>query len=370
MPWYAPTLRAPPASSDRGNNSDEPRWNDEQQQGGRQYDEEVVEMEQTYLDEEWNYRDQNNHNNEHGSSNDGHSNFHDGYLQHQIENQLGNLFPSGGFASTALSASNNFATRHITSLNHCSDPTTNNNNNPQQQQQSVGYSQNDHPNLKYEGGNSGFVMSKTAQFFHPRPVIAMKPYANFFSPMQFPGGEETGKMGLEDYKPPPNFGGANSMGGDNGRQQQLSQGGWSHKQPPSDVMGSNRMGMNDNRLYQQEVSMGDNNVNINQQWQRGWDDAPDRMDGSGNQQLSHPQRDIVDNRHGVTRQEGNGKPYKQPSRTPPKDNGDQNALPQILQPNQGKDSGIRPKDLFDATHGKTIHSFTSKQLNNHPNKAN
>ncbi|KAL3795410.1 hypothetical protein ACHAW5_005372 [Stephanodiscus triporus] len=43
--------------------------------------------------------------------------------------------------------------------------------------------QNDHPNLKSEDGR---IDSKAAQFFHPRPVMALMPYKDFFSPLTFP----------------------------------------------------------------------------------------------------------------------------------------------------------------------------------------
>jgi hypothetical protein len=42
---------------------------------------------------------------------------------------------------------------------------------------------NDRPNLKCEDGR---IDSKAAQFFHPRPVMALMPYKDFFSPLTFP----------------------------------------------------------------------------------------------------------------------------------------------------------------------------------------
>jgi len=45
---------------------------------------------------------------------------------------------------------------------------------------------NDHPDLKQRDDNGGRVDSKAAHFFHPRPVMALMPYKDFFSPLTFP----------------------------------------------------------------------------------------------------------------------------------------------------------------------------------------
>jgi hypothetical protein len=131
MPWYEPANRAPPTPK-----------NDEQWFGDEEYN------------DRWNYpRNQ---------SSDNRRLFFDGF-QHEVESRLGKVFPVAAFSrGTALSIRCGLA-----------DDT----------KKSDTQNQNDPPNVKRKDGR---VDSKAAQFFHPRPVAALMPYRDFFSPLSFP----------------------------------------------------------------------------------------------------------------------------------------------------------------------------------------
>jgi hypothetical protein len=87
--------------------------------------------------------------------------FFDG-VQHRVEGRLAGVFPMAGFSGGA-------------------DPPMRYRRCPGAE--GGGGEGNDRPNLEREDGR---VDSKAAHFFHPRPVMALMPYKDFFSPLTFP----------------------------------------------------------------------------------------------------------------------------------------------------------------------------------------
>ncbi|KAL7553411.1 hypothetical protein ACHAWF_016696 [Thalassiosira exigua] len=194
MPWYEPSARAPPTPhrSNRDGSGD---------------DRDAIDLER-YLDETWDYRAPS-------SSDDGIDRrdprltrdgirdrvAFDGF-QSRVEGQLGGIFPLAGFPSSHCAAGEDRRFARQSSRNarevgesfgrasNPADPAGGGGGDPSVRDQ------NEHPNLKREG--DGAAVSKAAQFFHPRPVMALMPYRHFFSPLQFPAESE----GVAERKPP------------------------------------------------------------------------------------------------------------------------------------------------------------------------
>ena len=166
MPWYEPARRAPTTPLTNGVNNEDDNTNV-----------------QNYLDERWGTLDHERaqHNNNNNSSL---NNNYDG-LQSQVEHQLSSVFPLADFSSSSNQQNGFTSMRFGTGMN-------NNNNNLTDEDR-------EHNKMKSEEE----PVSKTAAFFHPRPVMALAPYKRFFSPMTFPESEEKKPSLLLDKKPSP-----------------------------------------------------------------------------------------------------------------------------------------------------------------------
>ena len=168
MPWYEPARRAPTTPLTNGVNNEDDNTNV-----------------QNYLDERWGTLDHERaqHNNNNNSSL---NNNYDG-LQSQVEHQLSSVFPLADFSSSSNQQNGFTSMRFGTGMNN-----NNNNNNLTDEDR-------EHNKMKSEEE----PVSKTAAFFHPRPVMALAPYKRFFSPMTFPESEEKKPSLLLDKKPSP-----------------------------------------------------------------------------------------------------------------------------------------------------------------------
>ncbi|KAL7542317.1 hypothetical protein ACHAXR_011673 [Thalassiosira sp. AJA248-18] len=296
MPWYAPSLRAPPT----------PHRTDNDDNGDLGWNEEAVDL-QNCLDESWNYASssfarasgpssendgQQQQQPAHARGTSGNCLKFDGF-QHQVESQLAGVFPLADFSSSSnnYSAQNNL--RQSSSL-HCDSSMHYGSLNPFESGGDYGQSsQNEHPNLTTEGGggnNNSIVVSKAAQFFHPRPVMALMPYRNFFSPLQFPNDDKS------------SLGGETAVGG--------------RKQPSLGTQDLSRVGNNNNQLLSQRETF----------------------------HARDPRRETTFHNSQVAPQNGHVK-------TTPAEHNDRNNLAQTLGPSQevlGNNSGLKPADLFGA----------------------
>jgi len=153
MPWYEPAARAP-TSQQRYNNTN--TNNDDH-----------VNV-QNYLDEQWNFpRNSNNNNNN-----------YDG-LQFEIENQL----RSSGVLPSSLSMNNisgNYSALQFGGMTRRGEVEQSSATNNLAQQN----------NEMNHNSDSNMPVSKTAAFFHPRPVMALMPYKQFFSPIACPDDDD------------------------------------------------------------------------------------------------------------------------------------------------------------------------------------
>ena len=201
MPWYEPSSSAPRyrgAPRRRAVNEEEVEWTDNNNNGGRQNtnnnnhaaeqtNTNIISL-QDYLDVHWlatNHDDENiNNNNDSAPAattamaiQQSQINFDP--LQYRVEHQLGAaIFPT---VAASSSASLNFAPLNssLYQTNHFNNYTNNNN---------IHHGNSTNMN----GGNDRIsttavalpsISSKTAQFFHPRKVMALCQYEGFFSPM-------------------------------------------------------------------------------------------------------------------------------------------------------------------------------------------
>ena len=164
MPWYEPAAKAPrtPPPCTTGDAGDEDgRW--------------------------WDYpphrdRDQSSA----GGGDDGHGRlFFDG-VQHRVESQLACVFPMADFSSSRGGADSSMR-YHTHGLVGADEGGGRGRGGGGDHRHGGAGSQNqkDHPNLE-ERDDGGRVDSKAAHFFHPRPVMALMPYKDFFSPLTFP----------------------------------------------------------------------------------------------------------------------------------------------------------------------------------------
>lgn len=153
MPWYEPANGAPTPLAVEVERSDEAEVDN-------------------YLDEGWNYHptDDSRNNRRHQSTHN--DNIRDRLtldgFQHQVENQLSGIFPLADFSSSLEYTRQTYLSRSHYAGNDDE--------------------RKDHRNINSEG-TSHITHSKAAQFFHPRPVMALMPYKkDFFSPLTLPSG--------------------------------------------------------------------------------------------------------------------------------------------------------------------------------------
>jgi len=162
MPWYEPAVRA--TSQRRHNNT----TNDNDDHTNVQ----------NYLDEQWNFPRHSSTNN-----NNNYENNYDG-LQFEVENQL----QSSGVLPSSLSMNNNnYSALQFGGMNRRGEVEQSFANNLDQQ------------NNNEMNRNSNMPISKTAAFFHPRPVMALMPYKQFFSPIACPADDNCSDL-LEDER--------------------------------------------------------------------------------------------------------------------------------------------------------------------------
>ena len=131
-------------------------------------------------------------------------------IQHQVESQLAGIFPMTGFVQGGDYYSS----------------TRNNYDFAEGVEGGCAGGQNAHPNVKED--EDGAAESKAAHFFHPRPVMALLPYKDFFSPLTFPADmcqqAMDHKPSLGDIRKTNNQSkqhGSFSVNADHGQQQQL-----------------------------------------------------------------------------------------------------------------------------------------------------
>lgn len=164
MPWFEPSISAPRYRAPR-NGVDEEERSGRQNNNNHRNDDQIISL-QDYLDVHWqadnntSNDDENNDGNAENSSaamQQSRINF-DGF-QHRVEHQLGAaVFPS--VASSSFVALN--SSLYQTNFNH---------------------SDSHHGSSDISGSRIATSFSKTAQFFHPRKVLALRQYEEFFSPL-------------------------------------------------------------------------------------------------------------------------------------------------------------------------------------------
>lgn len=180
MPWFEPSSRAPRCGGPRNNNNniindgEEEEWSDGQQNNNRRnnyrsgndyhHEQEIISL-HDYLDLNWQHVSNSEDNNEVGDDNNYSAtrtataarqrrvNF-DGF-QHRVEHQLGSAVVPASFAASFAGLNS--------SLYHTATNYNNSSNNSSSHHQ--------------------LLFSKTAQFFHPRQVLALRQYEGLFSPL-------------------------------------------------------------------------------------------------------------------------------------------------------------------------------------------
>jgi len=164
MPWYEPAARAP-TSQQRHNNTNTD--NDDHTNV------------QNYLDEQWKNFPRNSTTN---NNTNNYENNYDG-LQFEVENQL----QSSGVLPSSLSMNNNNnSALQFSGMNRRGEVEQSSANNLGQQNNEMNHNNN----------NSNMPVSKTAAFFHPRPVMALMPYKQFFSPIACPAADDNDCSGV------------------------------------------------------------------------------------------------------------------------------------------------------------------------------
>ena len=173
MPWYEPAAKAPrtpPCTTGDACGDEDGRWWD-------------------YPPQHRDDRDQSSAGG--GGYDDGHGRlFFDG-IQHRVESQLACVFPMAGFSSSSRGGGADSSMRyHTHSLVGAADEGGGDRGKggggDDHRHGDSSQNRNDHPDLEERDDNGGRVDSKAAHFFHPRPVMALMPYKDFFSPLTFP----------------------------------------------------------------------------------------------------------------------------------------------------------------------------------------
>eukprot|EP00985_Skeletonema_marinoi_P026143 scaffold20014_cov126-Skeletonema_marinoi.AAC.1 len=171
MPWYEPSSSAPRYSGSR-NSADGEEWsNGHQTNATRNNNEQIISL-QDYLDVNW-HDDDNNENTNNGYDNNYSSVQQQSRItvdsfQHRVEHQLGAaVFPSVAPSSFAALNSSLFQTH----FNH------NHHHHHHHHHDSSSH------NINGDDNRTATSFSKTAQFFHPRKVMALRQYEGFFSPL-------------------------------------------------------------------------------------------------------------------------------------------------------------------------------------------
>jgi len=158
MPWYEPAARAPTPQRRQNNTNDDDHTNV-----------------QNYLDEQWKNFPRNS------TTNNNHNNYENNYdgLQFEIENQLQS---SGVLPSSLSMTNNNYSALLFGGMTRRGEVEQSSANNLGQQ------------NNEMNHNNSNMPVSKAAAFFHPRPVMALMPYIQFFSPIACPDNDCSGVL--------------------------------------------------------------------------------------------------------------------------------------------------------------------------------
>jgi len=168
MPWYEPSSSAPRYSGASRNSADgEEEWSNGHQTNDTRNDNEQIISLQDYLDVNW-HNDDDNENTNNGSNNysavQQQSRITFDSFQHRVEHQLGAaVFPSVASSSFAALNSSLYQTHFNHYHHHHHDSSSH--------------------NINGDDNRTATSFSKTAQFFHPRRVMALRQYEGFFSPL-------------------------------------------------------------------------------------------------------------------------------------------------------------------------------------------
>eukprot|EP00984_Skeletonema_dohrnii_P026473 scaffold15836_cov138-Skeletonema_dohrnii-CCMP3373.AAC.2 len=167
MPWYEQSSSAPRYSASR-NSADGEEWSNGHQTNDTRNDNEQIISLQDYLDVNWHNNDDDNENTTNGSNNysavqQRQSRITFDSFQHRVEHQLGAaVFPSVASSSFAALNSSLYQTHFNHNHHHHHDSSS---------------------HINGDDSRTATSFSKTAQFFHPRKVMALRQYEGFFSPL-------------------------------------------------------------------------------------------------------------------------------------------------------------------------------------------
>ena len=241
MPWYEPVRRSVPhfqfpnrECNNTNNGDEEHEWRDENDAQtnttgnaennsnfGYQQEEEEFDV-GNYLSG-WRYHDRGHGDTHHDNGvqeNHVSQPLDFNGFQHQVEHRLGNVFPNAEFAFLSSSRRDRRSADYPLYNNSMHRQAHSNQNGGDGGDSIEGnYNGNQHGNRNYLGSSNNNIntidindtesstkttnnatISKAAQFFHPRPVMALQQYKGFFSPLNFPTCDDSNDENNDDTK--------------------------------------------------------------------------------------------------------------------------------------------------------------------------